>query len=67
MEIKLKESLFGLRLMHDCLVLEAVRGREINATLMLVVVESVLGYLMVVEGGGASGGVWEFKRTRPFK
>lgn len=66
MEIKLQESVFGLGLIHDCLVLEAVRGREINATLMLVVVESVLGYSMA-ERGRASSGVWEFKRTRPFK
>ena len=65
-EIKLKESCFGLGLLHDALVLETSRGREISATLVLVFVENVLGY-MPEPGRGSAGSVWEFKRTRPFK
>jgi hypothetical protein len=64
-DMKLHESVFGLGLMHDSLVLEAVRGREVNVTLILVFVETVLGYPLL--DGSASRGVWEFKRTRGFK
>jgi hypothetical protein len=65
-EIKLKESCFGLGLLHDTLVLETSRGREISATLVLVFVENVLGYIPE-PGRGSPGSIWEFKRTRPFK
>jgi hypothetical protein len=62
----LHESLFGLGLLYDSLVLEAGRGREVGATLVLVLVESVLGYDLMTTSGTA-GTVWEFKRTRGFK
>ena len=65
-EIKLRESLFGLGLLYDTLVLETMRGREMSATLVLAFVESVLGYVPEVDRGSA-GCVWEFKRTRAFK
>ncbi|KAG4443447.1 hypothetical protein IFR05_001126 [Cadophora sp. M221] len=65
-EIKLQESVFGLGLLHDTLTLEAVRGREINAMLVLVFVENVLGYTPVPSSGSA-GSVWEFRRTKGFK
>jgi hypothetical protein len=65
-QIKLQESVFGLGLSHDSLVLEAVRGGELNATLVLVLVESVLEYKLI-EGRAPGGGVWEFRRTRGFK
>jgi hypothetical protein len=62
----LRESCFGLGLLYDTLVLETSRGREISATLVLVFVEIVLGYVLE-PAKGAAGDVWEFKRTRPFK
>jgi len=65
-DIKLQESAFGLGLLHDTLTLEAVRGREVNAMLVLVFVENVLGYFPVPSSGSA-GSVWEFKRTKGFK
>ena len=65
-EIKLKESLFGLGLLHDTLVLEASRGREVNATLVLVLVEGVLGY-EPLQASGSAGSIWEFKRTKGFR
>ncbi|KAH7403680.1 hypothetical protein BKA64DRAFT_458299 [Cadophora sp. MPI-SDFR-AT-0126] len=65
-EIKLQESAFGLGLLHDTLTLEAVRGREVNAMLVLVFVENVLGYSPVPSSGSA-GSVWEFKRTKGFR
>lgn len=66
MEIKLQESAFGLGLLQDTLTLEAVRGKEVNAMLVLVFIENVLGYSPVPSSGSA-GSVWEFKRTKGFK
>ena len=68
MTIRLQESSFGLGLLNDTLALETNghRGREVSAMLVLVFVESVLGYEPVVANGSA-GSVWEFKRTRGFK
>ncbi|KAF4635046.1 hypothetical protein G7Y89_g3042 [Cudoniella acicularis] len=65
-EIKLQESAFGLGLLHDTLTMEAIRGREVSSMLVLVFVESVLGYTQVNTLGSA-GSVWEFKRTRGFQ
>ncbi|KAH7329918.1 hypothetical protein BKA65DRAFT_539169 [Rhexocercosporidium sp. MPI-PUGE-AT-0058] len=65
-EIKLQESAFGLGLLHDTLTLEATRGKEVNAMLVLVFVENVLGYSPVPSSGSA-GSVWEFRRTKGFK
>ncbi|CZR61868.1 uncharacterized protein PAC_11765 [Phialocephala subalpina] len=65
-EIKLQESAFGLGLMNDKLTMEAIRGREVSAMLVLVFVESVLGYAPVA-GNSSVGSVWEFKRTKGFK
>jgi hypothetical protein len=65
-EIKLLESPFGLGLMHDTLILEATRGREISATLVLAFVQNELGYENVIQNGSL-GSVWEFKRLRGFK
>ncbi|KAK0104832.1 hypothetical protein ONS95_005099 [Cadophora gregata] len=65
-EIKLQESAFGLGLLHDTLTLEAARGREVNAMLVLAFVENVLGYYPIPSSGSA-GSVWEFKRTKGFK
>jgi hypothetical protein len=62
----LRESPFGLGVLYDTLVLETSRGREISATLVLVFVENVLGYVPEL-GRGAAGSVWEFKRMRSFK
>jgi hypothetical protein len=64
--MKLRESPFGLGVLYDTLVLETNRGREISATLVLMFVENVLGYVPE-HGKGSAGSVWEFKRTRPFK
>ena len=66
MEVKLKESLFGLGLLHDTLVLEGTRGRELNATLVLLLVEGVLGY-EPLQSSGSAGYIWEFKRTKGFR
>jgi hypothetical protein len=66
-EIKLRESLFGLGLLYDTLVIEAGRNREVNALMVLTVVENVLGYELVPGGGAAVGSVWEFKRVRGYK
>jgi len=66
-EIKLRESLFGLGLLYDTLVVEAGRNREVNALMVLMVVENVLGYDLVPGGGAAQGSVWEFRRARGFK
>ncbi len=65
-EIKLQESAFGLGLLHDTLTLEAVRGKEVNAMLILSFVENDLGYTPMPSSGTA-GCVWEFRRTRGFK
>lgn len=67
--IQLRESPFGLGLLYDTLIIEAGRGREVNACLVLALIENVLGYELVPGGGaGTSGwGVWEFKRIRGFK
>ncbi|KIM94338.1 hypothetical protein OIDMADRAFT_184416 [Oidiodendron maius Zn] len=65
-QVKLRESPFGLGPLHDTLILETSRGREISATLVLVLVENVLGYDPIV-GNPSGGGLWEFKRTRAFK
>jgi hypothetical protein len=46
--------------------MEAIRGREVTAMLVLVFVESVLGYTPVPSSGSA-GSVWEFKRTKGFR
>ncbi len=66
MEIKLQESPFGLGLLHDTLTMEALRGREVNAMLVLVFVENVLGYTPM-DSNTSGGSVWEFKRTKGFK
>ena len=66
MEIKLQESAFGLGLLHDTLTLEAIRGREVTAMLILVFIESVLGYTPL-DSSKVSGSVWEFRRTKGFK
>ncbi len=66
MDIKLHESLFGLGLLHDTLTLEAARGREVSAMLVLVFVENVLGYSPTALSGSA-GSVWEFKRLNRFR
>lgn len=66
MEIKLRESAFGLGLMYDTLTLEAARGREVNVMLILTLVEGVLGYESVASNSAGSG-VWEFKRVKGFK
>jgi len=65
-EIKLQESAFGLGLLHDTITMEAIRGREVTAMLVLVFVESVLGYAPV-QASSSAGAVWEFKRTKPFR
>ena len=68
--IVLRESIFGLGMLHDMLVVEAgVRGKEINVLLALKVVEGVLGYELVGDGNGSRGGgsVWEYRRVRAFK
>lgn len=65
-QVNLRESPFGLGLLHDSLVLEALRGREVSALIILSLVESVLGYESVLNAGSA-GSVWEFKRMRAFK
>jgi hypothetical protein len=66
-EIRLRESLFGLGLLYDTLVVEAGRGREVNALMVLTVVENVLGYEMLPGVGTGAGSVWEFRRVRGFK
>ncbi|KAF8865681.1 hypothetical protein BDZ45DRAFT_418253 [Acephala macrosclerotiorum] len=65
-EIKLQESAFGLGLMNDKLTMEAIRGREVSAMIVLVFVESVLGYAPVA-GNGSGGSIWEFRRTKGFR
>jgi hypothetical protein len=62
----LQESAFGLGLLHDTITMEAIRGREITAMIVLVFVESVLGYTPVT-CSGSGGSVWEFKRTKGFR
>jgi hypothetical protein len=64
-EIKLQESAFGLGLLNDTLVLEAIRGREVSAMLVLAFVENILGYTPVL--GNGEGRFWEFRRERGFK
>jgi hypothetical protein len=64
--IKLQESAFGLGLMHDSLILEAVRWREINVTLLLNLIEGVLGYELITRRISGSD-TWEFKRSKGFK
>lgn len=65
-EIKLQESAFGLGLLQDTVTMEAIRGREVSAMLVLVFVERVLGYEPVISNGSA-GSVWEFKRMKAFE
>ncbi|KAE9376474.1 hypothetical protein N431DRAFT_542103 [Stipitochalara longipes BDJ] len=65
-EIKLQESAFGLGLLHDTITMDAIRGRDVTAMLVLVFVESVLGYTPV-QSSGSAGSVWEFKRTKQFR
>jgi hypothetical protein len=65
-EIRLQESAFGLGLLQDTLTLEAVRGREVSAMLILAFVENVLCYKQV-NSSTSAGSVWEFKRTKGFK
>jgi hypothetical protein len=62
----LQESAFGLGLLHDTLTLDAIRGREVTAMLVLVFIEGVLGYTPL-SSSSASGSVWEFRRTKGFK
>jgi len=57
---------FGMGLLNDTLVLEANRHGEVNAMLVLVFVETILGYEVLKEGG-SGGAVWEFRRERGFK
>ncbi|KAH8593829.1 hypothetical protein B0O99DRAFT_688267 [Bisporella sp. PMI_857] len=64
-QISLQESVFGLGLMHDALVIEAERGRELNVTLLLPLVETVLEYVPV--GNGYENGQWTFKRLAAFR
>jgi hypothetical protein len=52
--------------LHDTLTLDAIRGREVTAMLVLVFIEGVLGYTPL-SSGDASGSVWEFRRTKGFK
>jgi hypothetical protein len=55
-------------LLYDTLTIESgVRGKEVNALLILKIVENVLGYEMVGDGGPGVGSVWEFRRLRGFK
>lgn len=64
----IKDSVFGLGLLYDTLTIESgVRGKEVNALLILKIVENVLGYEMVGDGGPGMGSVWEFRRLRGFK
>ncbi len=64
-EIKLQEAAFGLGLLNDTLILEAIRGREVTAMIVLMFVENVLGYSPILQNGG-DGRVWEFRRNRGF-
>jgi hypothetical protein len=52
--------------MNDTLTLEAIRGREVSVMLILVFVESVLGYALV-DSAGSKGYVWEYRRLKGFK
>ena len=67
-EIKLRESPFGLGLLYDSMTIEADirRGGVVNASLVLVFLESVLGYDLLNDRG-SSGSVWEFVRKRGFR
>lgn len=65
--LTLLESSFGLGLLYDSLVLEAGRHKEVSAMMVLVFVESVLGYEPVGRDADYTGSIWEFKRLRAFK
>ncbi len=62
----MQESVFGLGLLHDVLTLEAIQGKEVNALLVLVFIEKVLGYSLVSSTGSGKNS-WEFKRMKGFK
>lgn len=67
-DIKLKESVFGLGLLYDSLSIDATtqRGGTVNPNLVLALVEKVLGYDLVKDRC-VSGSIWEFERKRGFK
>jgi hypothetical protein len=65
-EVKMEQSAFGIGLLNDTLVLQAVQGRGVSVMLVLVFIENVLEYAPVVETSTA-GSVWEFKRVKGFK
>jgi hypothetical protein len=65
-EIQLKESTFGLGLLYDSLTVDSGRRRDSSIPLILVFLETVLGYELQRDRGSA-GSVWEFRRTRGFK
>ena len=52
--------------MNDTLTLEAIRGREVSAMLILVFVQSVLGYELL-ESAGSRVNVWEYRRLKGFQ
>jgi len=65
-KIHLQESMFGMGLLHDSVIMETARSFDnINVSLLLVLAESVLGYMPV--GDGSNIGEWQFKKTTAFK
>ncbi|RFU26759.1 hypothetical protein B7463_g9579, partial [Scytalidium lignicola] len=65
-KITLKESVFGLGLLYDRLWIEGFRDTDVNAVLVLALVENVLGYTILRDRDGA-GSIWEFERRRGFR
>ncbi|KAH8804602.1 hypothetical protein F5884DRAFT_796634 [Xylogone sp. PMI_703] len=64
--VTLKESVFGLGLLYDSLIIEGFRDMQVNSMLVLTFVENVLGYTML-RGRDGAGSVWEFERKRGFR
>lgn len=65
-EVRLHESVFGMGMLNDTLTLEAQRHQEVTPMLILVFIETVLGYALLPTTTG-NGSVWEFRRTCGFK
>jgi len=66
LRINLQESMFGVGLLHDFLTMEPARTFDsINITLLLVLVESALGYSPILDRSNSKE--WQFRRTAAFK
>lgn len=64
MDVRLEQGSFGAGVLHDVLTIRSDQNRfHVSPTLILHLVESVLGYERVYTDSCS----WQFRRNTPFK